>query len=31
VFSWFARTGDVNVATGTIKLASQVYVFQEFD
>ncbi len=31
VFSWFARTGDVNTATGTIKLASQVYVFQEFD
>lgn len=30
-FSWFARSGEVNVATGTIKLASQVYVFNEFD
>jgi type IV pilus assembly protein PilA len=30
-FSWFARTGTVNLATKTIKLASQVYVFNEFD
>ncbi|MEP7120238.1 MAG: prepilin-type N-terminal cleavage/methylation domain-containing protein [Byssovorax sp.] len=31
VFSWFARTGQINQATKTIKLASQVYVFNEFD
>ncbi|MFS8068089.1 MAG: type IV pilin protein [Byssovorax sp.] len=30
-FSWFARTGSVNLTTKTIKLASQVYVFNEFD
>lgn len=31
VFSQFARTGQVNLATGTIRLASQVYVENEFD
>jgi type IV pilus assembly protein PilA len=30
-FSWFARTGEVNLTTKTIKLASQVYVENEFD
>jgi len=30
-FSWFARTGQINMVTKTIKLASQVYVFNEFD
>ena len=30
-FSWFARTGQINTTTKTIKLASQVYVLNEFD
>jgi type IV pilus assembly protein PilA len=30
-FSWFARTGQINAATRTIKLSSQIYVVNEFD
>jgi type IV pilus assembly protein PilA len=30
-YSWFARTGVVTPATKTIRLASQVYVLNEFD
>ena len=31
VLSQFARTGQINTGTGTIRLASQVYVANEFD
>ena len=31
VFSEFARTGEVNATSGTIRLATQVYVNREFD
>jgi type IV pilus assembly protein PilA len=31
VFSWFARTGIVNLTTKTIKLSSQIFIANEFD